>query len=52
MTSSELKVFSGSAHPQLAGEICTYLGIEAGRVHLERFSDGEVYVQILDNVRG
>lgn len=47
-----MKVFSGSAHPQLAGEICTFLGIEPGRVHLERFSDGEVYVQILDNVRG
>jgi ribose-phosphate pyrophosphokinase len=49
---TEMKVFSGSAHPQLAGEICTFLGSEPGRVHLERFSDGEVYVQILDNVRG
>ncbi len=49
---SELKIFSGSAHPALAGEICTYLGVEPGKVHLERFSDGEVYVQILENVRG
>lgn len=52
MTSSELMVFSGSAHPALAGEICTFLGIEPGKIHLERFSDGEVYIQILENVRG
>ncbi len=52
MPTSEMKIFSGSAHPALAGEICTYLGMEPGKVHLERFSDGEVYVQVLDNVRG
>ena len=52
MGSSELKVFSGSAHPALAAEICQQLGIDQGRAQLERFSDGEVYVQVLDNVRG
>ncbi len=52
MPASEMRVFSGSAHPALTAEICRFLGIEPGRLELERFSDGEVYVQILDNVRG
>ncbi|RMG47556.1 MAG: ribose-phosphate pyrophosphokinase [Acidobacteria bacterium] len=47
-----MKVFSGSAHPELAQEICAYLGVPPGRIELERFSDGEVYVQVLENVRG
>jgi len=47
-----LKVFSGRCHPLLAQEICTLLGIEPGRVSLYRFSDGENYVQIDENVRG
>ncbi len=48
----ELKVFSGSAHPALAREICQYLGIPLGAVELRRFADGEAYCQILENVRG
>jgi ribose-phosphate pyrophosphokinase len=47
-----LKVFGGSAHPELLTEITEYLGIEPGKVLLKRFSDGELYVQILENVRG
>jgi len=49
---SELKVFTGNAHPELAREICSYLRIPLGRLHLQRFSDGEVYCQLLENVRG
>ncbi len=49
---AELKVFGGSAHPELLREITEYLDIEPGQVLLERFSDGECYVQILENVRG
>jgi len=49
---SEFKVFSGSAHPALAREICASLGIPLGVVEVRRFSDGEAYCQILDNVRG
>ncbi len=52
MSSAEIKVFGGTAHPQLLQEICAYLGIEAGAVRVERFSDGEVYIQVLENVRG
>lgn len=47
-----LKVFSGRAHPTLALEICTNLGVEPGRAALYNFSDGENYVQIDENVRG
>ncbi len=49
---SEFKVFSGSAHPALAREICASLGTPLGAVEMRRFSDGEAYCQILDNVRG
>ncbi len=49
---ADLKVFSGSAHPELLREISEYLAIEPGKVLLERFSDGECYIQILENVRG
>jgi ribose-phosphate pyrophosphokinase len=49
---SELKVFSGNANPKLAEAICRYLRIQIGNWDLMRFSDGEIYCQILDNVRG
>jgi len=47
-----LQVFSGRAHPALTQEICTFLGVEPGRVSLYNFSDGENYCQIDENVRG
>src|SRR5207249_1171412 len=49
---STLKVFTGNAHPQLAREICEFLRIPLGSLNLTRFSDGEIYCQILENVRG
>jgi ribose-phosphate pyrophosphokinase len=48
----ELKVFSGNANPALAKEICEHLQIPLGDIHLTKFSDGELYCQILENVRG
>ncbi|MGH9522571.1 MAG: ribose-phosphate diphosphokinase [Terriglobales bacterium] len=48
----KLKIFCGSANPPLAEEICSFLGIAIGQKHMTRFSDGESYVQILENVRG
>jgi len=48
----ELKVFSGSAHPELGASIARFLGVPVGRAHLSRFSDGEIWFQIKDNVRG
>ena len=48
----KFKIFSGTANEALADEICTFLGMQRAQAHLTRFSDGEVYVQILENVRG
>ena len=48
----ELKVFSGSAHPQLAAEIAEFLGVALGQARLRRFPDTEVSFQIDENIRG
>ena len=48
----EMKVFSGNGNPELARAICEYLRLSLGEWNLTRFSDGEVYCQILENVRG
>jgi len=47
-----LKVFSGNAHPELAREICGHLGVPLGQADVGRFPDGEVRVQLGENVRG
>ena len=49
---AELKIFSGSAHPELAREIAAFLGIPAGQARLRRFPDTEVSFQIDENIRG
>jgi len=46
------KIFSGTANPALAESICKNLGVPLGKSLLGRFSDGEIYFQILENVRG
>ena len=48
----ELRIFTGNAHPGLGEAIARFLGVPLGRAHLARFSDGEVWFQIQDNVRG
>jgi ribose-phosphate pyrophosphokinase len=48
----ELKLFSGSAHPDLAREIAQYLGLPVGQARLRRFPDTEVSFQIDENIRG
>jgi len=47
----ELKVFSGAAHPALAGSVCEYLGIPLGEVEVFEFSNENIFVRILENVR-
>ena len=49
---NKIKIFSGSANPQLAKEIADYLGVEIGKSEATRFSDGEVQVKINESVRG
>jgi len=50
--SNELKIFTGTANTALAKEMCEYLDVELGQSSVTRFSDGEIYFQILENVRG
>ena len=45
-------VFSGNAHPALARDIAYHLGLSLGRITVGRFSDGEISVEIMENVRG
>jgi len=45
-------IFSGTANPELAKNICDYLGVTLGNCVIKRFSDGEVFVEIKDNIRG
>jgi len=47
-----LMVFTGNANPKLAEEVARHLDIRLGRATVGRFSDGEVMVEILENVRG
>lgn len=48
----DLRLFTGRANPRLACGICEYLQIEPGRIEVSDFSDGEVFVQIQENIRG
>src|SRR5712692_6007752 len=48
----ELKLFSGNANRPLADEISQYLRVPLADADVDRFSDGEVFVQINENVRG
>ena len=47
-----MKIFTGNAHPELAKDICTYLGVELGNATVSSFPDGETFVKINDNIRG
>jgi ribose-phosphate pyrophosphokinase len=47
-----LKILSGNANPVLARDICRRLGIELSEAKVGRFSDGEIQVKVIDNVRG
>jgi len=52
MTASNMMLFSGNANPKLALEAAEYLNIPLGKITVGRFSDGEVMVEINENVRG
>jgi ribose-phosphate pyrophosphokinase len=47
-----MAVFAGNANRQLAEDIAKHLGFPLGKCHVGRFSDGEVTVEIMENVRG
>ncbi len=48
----KMKVFSGNANPALAAEIAENLGMELGGISVGRFSNGEIFVNITESVRG
>ncbi len=52
MRFEQMKIFTGNANPALAGKICASLGCTLGAASVEPFSDGEIRLQILENVRG
>ncbi len=47
-----MKIFSGNANPAIAEEICAYLNVPLGKAEVKKFSDGEISVDIGENVRG
>jgi ribose-phosphate pyrophosphokinase len=49
---SSLRIFAGSASKELAADIVSTLGLKLGQIELGKFSDGEIKVKILENVRG
>ncbi|MFZ2525721.1 MAG: ribose-phosphate pyrophosphokinase [Candidatus Ferrigenium altingense] len=52
MSYDSLMVFTGNANPKLAAAVAQHLHLHLGRAKVGRFSDGEVMVEILENVRG
>jgi ribose-phosphate pyrophosphokinase len=52
MVNSELRVFYGTSHPELGAKITKFLGIRAGDIKVSRFSGGEIYARINENIRG
>ncbi|MGD0202248.1 MAG: ribose-phosphate pyrophosphokinase [Bryobacteraceae bacterium] len=52
MDPERIKIFTGNANPALAQEICDFLKLPLGCSSVENFADGEIYLQIQENVRG
>ena len=49
---NKMHLFAGSAHPQLAADIATYLGQKLSDATVTSFPDGETFVKINENIRG
>jgi ribose-phosphate pyrophosphokinase len=49
---TKLKIFSGTANPELAEEVAHYMGVNLGSINIKHFADGETYVQVQESVRG
>lgn len=52
MSADNMVVFTGNANPALAESVVRHLGLPLGKAHVGRFSDGEIQVEIMENVRG
>ena len=49
---ADLMVFTGNSNPELVEETCKYLGVPVGQADVQKFSDGEIAVELQENVRG
>jgi ribose-phosphate pyrophosphokinase len=49
---SSMMVFTGNSNRALAKNVAQFLNVPLGKASVEKFSDGEINVEILDNVRG
>ena len=52
MSDTDMMVFSGNANPKLARDIVNHLNLPLGKAYVDKFSDGEIMVEIMENVRG
>jgi ribose-phosphate pyrophosphokinase len=52
MSFERMRIFTGNANPKLAEAVCRHLNISLGRAQVGRFSDGEVMLELMENVRG
>jgi ribose-phosphate pyrophosphokinase len=52
MAFERMRIFTGNANPKLAAAVCKHLNLSLGRCTVGRFSDGEVMVELMENVRG
>jgi len=52
VSADNMVVFTGNANPALAESVVRYLGIPIGKAYVGRFSDGEIQVEVMENVRG
>lgn len=52
VTDDSMMVFTGNANPRLAQAVVNYLNMSLGKVQVGKFSDGEVMIEIMENVRG
>jgi ribose-phosphate pyrophosphokinase len=48
----EIKLFGGTSNPELTLKVCDYIGIKPGKILAKTFSDGEIQVEIGENIRG
>ncbi len=52
MAFERMRIFAGNANPKLAEAVCRHLNLSLGRCVVDKFSDGEIMVELMENVRG
>jgi len=52
MINKKLRLFSGTSNPPLAEAICKHMGLPQGDMYIQRFSDGEIFMQVQETIRG